>query len=108
MNDVEAKVQTDGKDFADLSNAIQNFLGMTVTRDGEILTAVRGNKDFNGPISADKAAGKLKGAWIGIVTDGFVARDVVTVTRLVPEKKSLRLDFEAEGGVDAFLNAILK
>ncbi len=108
VDDVEVKVQTNGKDFVDLSNAIQSFLGMTVTRDGEILTAVRGNKDFNGPISADKAADKLKGAWIGMVSDGFIARDVVAVTRLVPEKKSLRLDIEAEGGVDAFLNAILK
>lgn len=108
LDDVEAKVQTNGKDFADLSNIIKSFLGMTVTRDGNILTAVRGNKEFNGPISAEKAADKLKGAWIGVVSDGMIARDVVTAARLVPEKKSLRLDIEAEGGVDAFLNAMLK
>lgn len=108
LDDVEAKVQTNGKDFADLSNIIKSFWGMTVTRDGNILTAVRGNKEFNGPVSVEQAADKLKGAWIGIVSDGMIARDVVSVTRLVPEKKSLRLDIEAEGGVDAFLNAILK
>lgn len=108
LDDVEAKVQTNGKDFADLSNIIKSFLGMTVTRDGNILTAARGNKGFNGPVSVEQAADKLKGAWIGIVSDGMIVRDVVSVTRLVPEKKSLRLDIEAEGGVDAFLNAVLK
>ncbi|MDE5996746.1 MAG: hypothetical protein K2G77_00880 [Muribaculaceae bacterium] len=108
LDDVEAKVQTNGKDFADLSNIIKSFLGMTVTRDGNILTAVRGNKEFSGPVSVEKSADKLKGAWIGVVSDGMIVRDIVTVTRLVPEKKSLRLDIEAEGGVDAFLNAILK
>ena len=50
----------------------------------------------------------MKGAWIGVVSDGFIARDVVTVTRLVPEKKSLRLDVEVEGGVDALMNAFLR
>ena len=108
LDDVEAKMQTNGKDFADLANMINSFLGLTVSRDGNILTAVRGNKDFNGPITSQKAAEKLKGAWIGIVSDGMIARDVVSVTRLVPEKKSLRLDIEAEGGVDALLNAFLK
>ena len=108
LDDIEAKLQTNGKDFADLSNMINSFLGLTVTRDGNLLTAVRGNKDFNGPITSQEAAEKLKGAWIGMVSDGMIARDVVTVTRLVPEKKSLRLDIEAEGGVDAFLNAMLK
>ncbi|MDE6549383.1 MAG: hypothetical protein K2L22_10320 [Muribaculaceae bacterium] len=108
LDDIEAKLQTNGKDFADLANMINSFLGLTVSRDGNILTAVRGNKDFNGPVTSQKAADKLKGAWIGLVSDGMIARDVVTVTRLVPEKKSLRLDIEAEGGVDAFLNALLK
>ena len=108
LDDVEAKVQTNGKDFADLSNIIQSVTGMVVSRDGNVLTGVRGNKDFNGPISSQKAAEKLKGAWIGLISDSLIARDVVTVVRLVPEKKSLRLDVEAEGGVDAFLNAWLK
>ena len=108
IDDVEVKVQTNGKDFADLSNLIQSFMGLTVTRDGDTLTAFRGNKEFNGPITSQKAAEKLKGAWIGLVSDSMIARDVVTVVRLVPDKKSLRLDIEAEGGVDAFLNALLK
>ncbi len=108
LDNVEAKVQTNGKDFADLSNLIQSFTRMTVSREGNILTGVRGDKDFTGPISSKEAADKLKGAWIGMVSDGMIARDVVTVTRLVPEKKSLRLDIEAEGGVEAFLNALLK
>ncbi len=108
LDDVEVRLQTNGKDFADLANMINSFLGLTVSRDGNTLTAVRGNKDFNGPVTSQKAAEKLKGAWIGLVADGLIARDVVSVTRLVPEKKSLRLDIEAEGGVDAFLNALLK
>lgn len=108
LANVEAKVQTNGKDFADLANIMKSFFGLTVSRDGSILTAVRGNKDFNGPIASEKAAEKIKGAWIWIMSDSFIVRDVVTVTRLVPEKKSLRLDVEMEGGVDAFLNAILK
>lgn len=108
LDNVEAKVQTNGKDFADLSTLITNFTGMTVTRDGNVLTGVLGTKNFNGPITSQNAAEKLKGAWVGLVSDGMIARDVVTVARLVPEKKSLRLDIEAEGGVDAFLNAMLK
>ena len=108
LDDVEAKVQTNGKDFADLANMINSFLGLTVSRNGNILTAVRGNKDFQGHVASQEAAEKLKGAWIGVVSYGMIARDVVAVTRLVPEKKSLRLDIEAEGGVDAFLNAVLK
>ncbi len=108
MDDVEVKVQTNGKDFADLSSIIQAMFGLTVSRDGNVLTATRGNKNFAGPIAPDWAADKLKGAWIGVISDSFIARDVVMTARLVPEKKSLRLDIEAEGGVDAFLNAILK
>ena len=107
-SDIEARIQTNGKDFADLSNALQNLGGLTVTRDGNTLTAIHGNRDFNGPISASIAADKLKGAWIGVVNNGIIARDVVSFTRLVPEKKSLRRDMEGEGGVDALMNAILK
>lgn len=81
---------------------------MTVTRDGNVLTGVRGAKDFKGPITSQNASDRLKGAWIGMVSDGIIARDVVAVVRLVPEKKSLRLDVEAEGGVDAFLNVVLR
>lgn len=107
-SDFEAKIQTTGKDFADLSAILQNLFGMTVSRDGNILTAVHGGNDFTGKVSSSQAADKIKGAWIGIVSDGFMARDVVTVTRLVPEKKSLRLDVEVEGGVDALMTAFLK
>ncbi len=108
LDDVEAKVQTNGKDFADLSNMIQAMFGLTVSRDGNVLTASKGNKNFAGPVAPDWAADKLKGAWIGVVSDSFIARDVVTIIRLVPEKKSLRLDIEAEGGVDALLKALMQ
>ncbi|MDE6787220.1 MAG: hypothetical protein K2J46_09315, partial [Muribaculaceae bacterium] len=108
LDDVEAKVQTNGKDFADFANMLNSLWGLTVSRDGNILTAVRGNKDFKGSITSQKAADKLKGAWIGVMSDGILVRDVVTVARLVPEKKSLRLDIEAEGGVDALITAITK
>ena len=55
-----------------------------------------------------EAADKLKGAWIGIVSNGMIARDVTAVIKLSVDKKSLRLDFEAEGGVDALITAITK
>lgn len=106
--DVEARIQTNGKDFAELSNILQGLGGMTVSRDGNTLTATIGSRDFDGPVSPSVAADKLKGSWIGFVNQGFVVRDVMSVTRLVPEKKSLRLDMEMEGGVDALMNAILK
>ncbi len=108
LDDIEAKVQTNGKDFADFSKILQGMFGLTVSRDGDVLTATRGKKNFAGPVAPDWAADKLKGAWIGVVSDSFIVRDVVTVTRLVPEKKSLRLDFEAEGGVDALLKLVLR
>ena len=106
--DAVALIQTTGENFADLSGMLQNFLGVTVTRDGDTLTAVRGSKDFTGGISPDEAAGMLKGAWIGVVSNGVVARDVKSVAKLSVEKKSLRLDFEAEGGVDALITAITR
>lgn len=106
--DAEARIQTTGQNFADLSNLLQNFFGVTVTRDGDTLTAVRGSKDFTGSITSAQAADMLKGAWIGIVSNGLIARDVTTVTKLSVDKKSLRLDFEAEGGVDAIITAITK
>ncbi|MDE6695980.1 MAG: hypothetical protein K2K25_03785 [Muribaculaceae bacterium] len=104
----EALVQTSGKNFNELSSVLQSLFGLVVTRDGDIMTAVYGNKDFSGSITPGDAADKLKGAWVGMVSDGFFARDVTTVTKLTVEKKSLRLDFEAEGGVDALINAITK
>lgn len=107
-SDFEAKIQTTGKDFADLSSVLQSLFGMTVSRDGNILTAVHGGNNFTGKVSSSQAADKMKGAWIGVVSDGFIARDVVTSSRLVPDKKSLRLDVEVEGGVDALMNAFLR
>ncbi len=104
--EIEARIQTTGKNFAELSSLLQNLFGLTVTRDGDTLTAVLGSKDFTGNITPSQAADKLKGAWMGIVSDGFIARDVTTVTKLSMDKKSLRLDIEAEGGVDAIITAI--
>lgn len=107
-NDAEALIQTSGQNFSEFSTLLKNLLGLTVSRDGEILTAVLGSKDFTGGISPAQAADKLKGAWIGIVSNGMIARDVTTVTKLSADKKSLRLDFEAEGGVDALITAITR
>lgn len=102
-----ALIQTSGENFSEFSTVLKNF-GLTVTRDGDILNAVYGSKDFTGGVSPAQAADKLKGAWIGIVSNGMIARDVTTVTKLSVDKKSLRLDFEADGGVDAFITAITK
>lgn len=106
--DVEARIQTTGENFAGLSNLLQNLFGLTVTRDGNTLTAILGTKDFTGGVTSAQAADMLKGAWIGMVSNGLVARNVTTVAKLSVDKKSLRLDFEAEGGVDALIEAITK
>ena len=81
---------------------------MSVTRDGSLLTAVRGGSDFKGNLTSSKVADKMKGAWIALVDDGVIVRNVVTVARLVPEKKSLRLDVEIEGGLDILMKEFLK
>ncbi len=106
--DAEALIQTNGKNFNDLSSILQGLLGLVVTRDGDTLTAVKGSKDFTGSITPAVAADKLKGAWIGAASNGFIARDVTTITKLSPDKKSLRLDMEVQGGVDAIITAITK
>lgn len=113
--DAVANIQTNGKDFAAFSSFIQNVgvllthgQKIGVTRDGDLLTARTGAEEFSGVVTAASASDKMKGAWFAIVSDGIVSRDVKSVIRLVPDKKSLRLEFEAEGGVDAFLNAILR
>lgn len=108
LRNAEGRLQTTGQNFAELSNLLQGFLGVTVTRDGDTLTAVYGNKDFTGSISASKAADMLKGAWIGVIAHDYLVRNVTTVTKLSVDKKSLRLDFEAEGGVDALITFITK
>lgn len=108
ITDAEGFLQTTGDNFADLSNMLQTYLGVTVTREGDTLTGVYGSKDFTGNITPSEAAEMLKGAWIGWVSNGFIARDVKTAVKLSEEKKSLRLDIEAEGGVDALIEAIAK
>ncbi|MDE6291341.1 MAG: hypothetical protein K2M16_07400 [Muribaculaceae bacterium] len=107
-SDVEARIQTTGENFAELSGFLQNLFGVTVTRDGDTLTAVLGSKDFTGGVTPSQAADMLKGAWIGFVSDGLLARNVTSVAKLSVDKKSLRLDFEAQGGVDALIEAITK
>lgn len=104
----EALVQTSGKNVNELSSVLQSLFDLVVTRDGDLLTIEYGKKDFTGNITPEQAADKLKGAWIGVVSDGFIARDVTTVAKLSVEKKSLRLDFEADGSVDALINAFTR
>lgn len=108
LTDAEGIIQTTGKDFTALSSVLSNLFGMTVTRNGDTLTAVLGTKDFTGYITSDQAAEMLKGAWIGFISNGMVARNVTAVAKLSVEKKSLRLDLEAEGGVEAIIEAITK
>lgn len=105
---VEALIQTNGKNFNDLSSILQGTMGLVVTRNGDVLTAVRGSKDFSGSITPAEAADKLKGAWLGIVSNGLIARDVSIIAKLSPDKKSLRIDMEAEGGVDAIITALTR
>lgn len=57
---------------------------------------------------AAQAADKMKGAWIGIIACGTPARDMTTVARLIPDNKSLKLDVEIDGGVDALITALFK
>lgn len=107
-DNAELKIQTTGKNFSQLSTVLQNLLGLSVSRDGDTLTAVRGTLEFSGNITPEKAADMLKGAWIGMVSDGFAVRDVTSVAKLSVEKNSLRLDFEADGGLDALITVLTK
>ena len=106
--ETEVRVQTTGKDFAELSNIIQNLSGMTVTRDGNMLAATRGSKEFSGNISPSEAAGRMKGAWIGFTAYNIPYKEMTTTARLSTEKKSLRLDVDVEGGTDAILTALMR
>lgn len=108
MDDAEVFIQTNGKNFNALSSVLQGLLKLVVTRDGDTLTGVRGSKDFTGSVTPALAADKLKGAWIGVASNGFIARDVVTIAKLSPDKKSLRLEMEVQGGVDAIITAITR
>lgn len=104
----EARIQTTGKNFADFSIVLQSTFGVNVTRDGDMITAVYGSKDFSGSISPSEAADMLKGSWMGVVAKDIMARDVTSVIKLSVDNKSLRLDLEAKGGVDALIEAISK
>lgn len=108
-NSLLAHISTTGKDFASLSGMLQMLPGVTVTRDGDMLTLKYGDTGVaSGSLTAESAAAKLKGAWIGIVSSDLPAKGMNTVARLVPDDKSVRLDIEVEGGVDAIMTAILK
>lgn len=107
MNEFQAKVETSGKDFAALSNILQNLFGATVTRDGNVIT-VTSNGVVTGKISASDAAGKMKGAWIGCVVNDMPAKGMTSVARLTSDKKSLRFDMEVDGGVDAVMTALMQ
>ncbi|MBO5444925.1 MAG: DUF4836 family protein [Muribaculaceae bacterium] len=108
MKNIEAKIQTTGKDFAELSTVIQNLFGMSVTRAGNIITARSSEEAVTGKIYSSDAAGRLKGAWIGFVANDFPAREMTTSARLTADKGSLRLEIETEGGVDAIMTAVMK
>lgn len=108
VNSLEARIQTTGKDFASLSNLIQMIQGVSVTRDGDVITVKYGNPVSTGKLTSEEAASSLKGTWIGIMAVDFPAKEMTTVARLVPEDKSLRLDIEVEGGVDAIITALLR
>lgn len=103
-----ARIETTGKDFATLSNMLQAFPGITVTRDGDTVSIRYGNGTPAGAMPAAQAADKMKGAWIGIIACGTPARDMTTVARLIPDNKSLKLDVEIDGGVDALITALFK
>lgn len=108
ITSLEARIETTGKDFATLSNMIQMIQGVTVTRDGNTITVKYGTSDPIGKISAEEAASNLKDSWIGVVAADYPAKNMNTVARLIPDNKSLKLDIEVEGGVDAIMTAILK
>lgn len=104
-----AKISTTGKDFASLSNLLQIIPGVSVTRDADMLTLKYDESGVaNAALTADEAAEKLKGAWIGAVSSDVPAKGMNTVMRLVPENKSLVLDIDVEGGLEALMTAILK
>lgn len=106
--EVEAYIQTTGENFAELSTLLQNLFGLTVSRNGNTITGVLGSKDFTGGVTPAQAADMLKGAWMGLVSNDMIARNVTAVAKLSVDKKSLRLDFEAQGGVAAIIEAITK
>lgn len=108
METFEAKLQTSGKDFTELSTAVQNLFGMVVTREGNVITAKSSDNEISGKISADDAAGKLKGAWIGCVSCDFPTKGMTSVARLSADKGSLRFELETEDAIDAIMTVLMK
>lgn len=108
MKSFEAKVQTTGNDFAELSTIIQNLFGMDVTRTGNVITAKSNKEEITGNISADDAADKLKGAWIGGISSDFPTKGITSVARLSSEKGSLRFELETEGDINAVMTTMMK
>lgn len=103
-----ARIETTGKDFATLSNMLQIIPGISVTRDGDTVNIRYGTGTPSGAMSAAQAADKMKGAWIAVIASGTPAQGMTTVARLIPENKSLKLDVEIDGGVDALITALFK
>lgn len=108
METFETKLQTSGKDFTELATVVQNLFGMTVTREGNVITAKSTDNEISGHISADDAAGKLKGAWIGFVSCDFPTKGITSVARLSTDKGSLRFELEAGGTIDAIMTVLMK
>lgn len=108
LKSFEAKVQTTGNDFAELSTIIQNLFGMDVTRTGNVITAKSNKEEISGNISANDAADKLKGAWIGGISSDFPTKGITSVARLSSEKGSLCFELETEGDIDAIMITMMK
>lgn len=104
-----ARISTTGKDFGSLSNLLQMLPGVSVTRDGDMLTVRYGESGVaTGTLTADEAAARLKGAWIGMMSADVPTKGMSTVVRLVPEGKSLEMQLEIDGGLDALMTALLR
>lgn len=104
-----ALVSTTGKDFASLSNVLQMLPGVSVTRDGDMLTVRYGQAGVTtAELTAEEAASRLKGAWIGMMSSDLPGKGMNTVARLVPDNKSVRLEVEIDGGLDALMTALLR
>lgn len=108
LKSFETKVQTTGNDFAELSTIIQNLFGMDVTRTGNVITAKSNKEEISGNISANDAADKLKGAWIGGISCDFPTEGITSVARFSSEKGSLRFELETEGDIDAIMTTMIK
>lgn len=107
MTDAEASFKTSGKNFSDISFLAGNMFGMTVKRDGDVVTLQKGNPDFTGTVTPEEAADKLKGAWIGVMSYSVPFRELTSVFRLAPHKKSLIVEVEILGGAEPILKALL-